>query len=321
MNKGKLAVLSLCIGVVLPAVLIGVLVPPNPVNSPVPGETAPSECGKEGIRIPVMLPSGTRQMELEEYITGVVMAEMPASFEPEALKAQAVVARTYAMRRYELSRKHEGGGICTDPACCQGYVSPEAFGAGEGEEKIRNAVSGTAGLVLRYDGELIDATYFSCSGGTTEDAVAVWGSDVPYLQSTDSPGEEYASAFASVRYLDAETFCAALGIPAEHYRDIGLTTYTSGGGVDTMEIGGRPFSGTELRRLLSLPSTMMEITPSEDGVMIYTKGYGHRVGMSQYGADAMARSGADFREILTHYYAGVTVEPYSAGIDKTGGMG
>ena len=133
-----------------------------------------------------------QQMTMEAYLTGVVLAEMPASFEPEALKAQAVVARTYTRRRMESS-KHTAAAGCMDPGCCQSWRSESDYLDSGGRErdlqKVRRAVAETDGLVLRYDGKLIDATYFSCSGGSTEDAVAVWGQDVPYLQAVQSPGE------------------------------------------------------------------------------------------------------------------------------------
>ena len=132
-----------------------------------------------------------QQMDLREYLVGVVLAEMPASFESEALKAQAVVARTYTRKRME-GGKHGQAAVCMDSGCCQGWRSGEDYLAQGGKqsavEKVRAAVADTDGLVLRYEGRLIDATYFSCSGGVTEDAVAVWGQDVPYLKSVQSPG-------------------------------------------------------------------------------------------------------------------------------------
>lgn len=257
-------------------------------------------------------------MELEEYLCGVVLAEMPADFEIEAMKAQAVVARTYALRRYESGTKHPQGAICTNPSCCQGYLSQEAFLEKGGEQagifKVRSAVLETAGQVITYDGELIEATYFSCSGGTTEDALAVWGNDVPYLRSTDSPGEEEA-----VHYTDTVTFTpedveSALGVqftggPEEWF---GMVTRTNGGGVAQMEIAGRIFTGVELRALLNLRSTDFTVEASENAVTIVTRGFGHRVGMSQYGADAMAVSGSGYEEILTHYYQGTVLEQYPA---------
>ena len=259
-----------------------------------------------------------RQMELDSYLTGVLLSEMPASFPEEALKAQAVVARTYAGRRME-GGKHGDAAVCMDPGCCQGYLSPEEYLAAGGSQadvdRLRAAVAGTEGLVLTYGGELIDATYFSCSGGQTEDAVAVWGQNVPYLQSVESPGEEDAP-----RYTDTITFtpdrfraltgCAGGGAPETWF---GTVTYTEGGGVDTLELCGRVVTGKELRSLLGLRSTAFSVEVREGQIVIDTRGYGHRVGMSQYGARAMALEGADCAEILAHYYTGTALETWNPG--------
>ena len=250
-----------------------------------------------------------QQMTLREYLVGVVLAEMPASFESEALKAQAVVARTYTMKRME-GGKHGTAAVCMDSGCCQGWRSGEDYLADGGKasavEKVRAAVTDTDGLVLRYKGKLIDATYFSCSGGTTEDAVAVWGQDVPYLKSVESPGEEDAPRFTDRVTFTAAEFAGKRGLSAGgNAKDwFGTVTYTAGGGVETMVIRGKSFTGTQLRSKLGLRSTAFEISVSGSTVTITTRGFGHRVGMSQYGAQAMAQSGSSFSEILAHYYTG-----------------
>lgn len=258
----------------------------------------------------------TVQMEMNEYLTCVVLCEMPASFEPEALKAQAVVARTYALRRQKIGSKHENADICMDPSCCQGYISiSEYLGSGgqaDDVEKVRKATSETNGEVLLYDGELIEATYFSCSGGLTEDASAVWGSDIPYLQSTKSPGEEKATYFTDTVQYSTKEFADRLGrtlseTPAAWVEEV---TYTSGGGIDNMRICGVDYPGTELRKLLGLRSTSFLFSIVGDTITITTKGYGHRVGMSQYGADAMAVQGSSYEQILKHYYQGVELSRY-----------
>ena len=250
-----------------------------------------------------------QQMALEEYLVGVVLAEMPADFEIEALKAQAVVARTYTCKRMAGS-KHEGAAVCMDSGCCQGFRSPEEYrdmgGKTASVEKVRSAVEATDGLVLHYGDALIDATYFSCSGGSTEDAVAVWGQDVPYLQAVESPGEEDAPRFTDSVSFGASEFAEKLGLsssgdPADWF---GAVTYTAGGGVDTMVIRGKTFTGTQLRSRLGLRSTAFEISVSGKSITVTTRGFGHRVGMSQYGAQAMAEDGSGFEEILAHYYTG-----------------
>ena len=254
---------------------------------------------------------GIRELDLETYLVGVVLAEMPASFEEEALKAQAVVARTYTVRAKEGKGKHDVGDICGDSACCQGYLDPTDYsGTEEALSKVRNAVLSTAGQVLTYEGKLIEATYFSCSGGTTEDAVAVWGTDVPYLQSVQSPGEENAAYYTDSVEFSVEEFAERLGINLTGQPDswLGDVKRTAGGGVDTMDIGGLTFKGTELRKLLGLRSTAISITATDEKITVTTRGYGHRVGMSQYGADAMALLGSTYEEILAHYYQGTELK-------------
>lgn len=300
-------------GLIIPAMILSVGVamfgteaPPEPTVAEIVKES-------ESVFIPVLTEEGILRMELEEYLTGVVLAEMPASFESEAHKAQAVVARTYTMRALRDKPRHETACVCTDSTCCQGYLSADEYicrgGRADDVEKIALAVRDTAGLVLTYDGELIEATYFSCSGGTTEDAVAVWGTDVPYLRSVKSPGEEQATHYTDTVTITAEQFALALGIKDMENPEmwIGNITYTAGGGVDRIEIGEEEYAGTQIRKLLGLRSTAFEIVWNNGCFVIKTKGYGHRVGMSQYGADAMAVSGSDFREILAHYYQGTVL--------------
>ena len=300
----KQMMLSFLAGVVIPLAMAAFL---QEKNHPAPkaAETALTQPAAEPVMLTVLDRAGeNRTMALEEYLVGVVLAEMPADFEEEALKAQAVVARTYTRKRMERD-KHGAAALCMDSGCCQGWRSPEEYGE-KTVEKVRRAVSGTAGTVLRYGDELIDATYFSCSGGSTEDAVAVWGQDVPYLRAVDSPGEE-----AAPRYSDTVTFTAA-----EFAKKLGLTNsgdpkgwfgavaYTEGGGVATMVIRGETFTGTALRSKLGLRSTAFTVAVSGGTITITTRGFGHRVGMSQYGAQAMAKEGCTFEEILLHYYTG-----------------
>lgn len=307
-------------GFLVPGILLGIAVSlyDEPIQKP--SETEPvqqTEAAAQKLTVPVLTDDGTVvQMELNDYLTGVILAEMPVSFETEAQKAQAVVARTYTMRAWERGGKHEGAAVCTDSACCQGYISPEDYqgkgGTQEGIDRMRRAVEETDCMVLTYEGALIEATYFSCSGGSTEDAVAVWGTDVPYLQAVSSPGEEEATHYTDTVTFTAEAFSSALemklsGDPASW---LGAVTYTAGGGVDTMLIGGKSFRGTDLRQALGLRSTAFTMTAGKNTITVNTRGYGHRVGMSQYGADAMAAGGSTCAEILAHYYQGTTLEFY-----------
>ena len=274
--------------------------------------------------IPVLHGKKVEILDLDTYLVGVLLAEMPASFGIEALKAQAVAARTCALEFMQDPRKHPVLAVCTDSTCCQAYITPEEYrrqgGAPEDIDKIQKAVADTTGQVLTYEGQLIEATYFSCSGGKTEDALAVWGSDIPYLRSTDSPEAAYTDkTLASVTFTSSE-FAKALGVsltgaPATWLGDV---TYTAGGGVDSMVIGGVSYKGTTLRQLLGLRSTAFAITAVGDHITVTTRGYGHRVGMSQYGAEAMAVQGSSFEEILAHYYQGTVLTQW---IDNTQELG
>ncbi len=268
--------------------------------------------------------AATAEMDLESYLVGVVLAEMPAYFEPEALKAQAVVARTYTLRAHTTGGKHGDGSLCADPGCCQAYITEADYlakgGTQESVAKIQAAVEATRGQVLTYEGGLIEATYFSCSGGATEDAAAVWGTDYPYLQSVASPGEEEAACYETTVTYQESRLRTLLGL-GNATPLLGTVTYTEGGGVDTMVLGGKTFRGTELRTLLGLRSTAFTITQSGSTITITTKGYGHRVGMSQYGADAMAVTGKGYQEILSHYYRGTELEEIQVKGDGTLGWG
>lgn len=317
--------IAVVMGMIVPAVLLTVAVslasdeavPTEPILQTEAMETLPDVTEAPPIRICVQKDAGrTEEMELNEYLTCVVLAEMPVSFEDEALKAQSVVARTYTLRAANGASKHEAAAVCTNSACCQGYIPVEEYLAKGGKEdsvqRVRDLIAATEGQILTYDGKYIEATYFSCSGGVTEDAVAVWGTDVPYLQSVESPGEEHATHYKDTVTFTASEFASKLGqtLSGKPSGWFGKTTYTEGGGVATMIIGEEEFTGTELRKLLGLRSTAFEVTVNEDTITITTHGYGHRVGMSQYGADAMAATGSTYTEILAHYYQGAELTMY-----------
>lgn len=307
------------LGLILPGVILNAAASytdssPDSDSVSVPA-AALSETMPEGTALPVLVRAGeeVQEEDLDTYLVGVVLGEMPTDFAPEALKAQSVAARTYAWKAYVTGGKHHDDSVCTQSGCCQAYIDPQQYleqgGSLEGLAKVRQAVAATSGLVLSYQGELIEATYFSCSGGQTEDAVAVWGTDYPYLQSVESPGEEDAVHYEGVLTYSLQQFQDALGIvlsdPPEQW--FSQVEYTNGGGIASVNIGGQSYTGTQLRSLLGLPSTRFSIQVFSDTVTITTNGYGHRVGMSQYGADAMAVSGSSFQEILAHYYPGTTL--------------
>lgn len=305
--------MAILMGMVLPGILLNYVVKDQREQPEETVAVLETTVPVKKVDIPMQLlqPDGTRQqMDMDDYLVGVVLAEMPATFAQEALKAQAVVARTFALKAVTTGGKHGDGSVCTQASCCQAYISESDYigigGTEEAVEQARAVVLDTSGYVLTYEETLIEATYFSCSGGSTEDAVAVWGTDFPYLRATESPGEEYAAHYTDSVYFSAQEFADALeldltGSPGGW---LGMTTYTAGGGVNSMYIGGQEFKGTQLRSLLGLRSTVFTMTAEESGIRVDTKGFGHRVGMSQYGADAMAAAGSLYPEILAHYYQG-----------------
>lgn len=304
--KIRYFVVSVILVLIIPSLILSIAFKDNP-KSEEPNAEARTENPSE-ITLTVKSDSGLVEMELETYITGVVIGEMPADFELEALKAQAVAARTYTLRKLVGTPKHTDADICTDPSCCQAYCDVlNDSGSTEIYHRVAQAVKDTAGQVITCQGALIEATYFSNSGGKTEDAVSVWGADVPYLRSVDSPGEKnYENSYT----MSVADFCAKLGIDSSENITV-EATYTNGDGVKSLIVEGAVFSGVQARNLLQLPSTSFSVTVDDENVTIHTKGNGHRVGMSQYGADAMAVEGKSYREILAHYYTGTTVETYT----------
>ncbi|MBU5452905.1 stage II sporulation protein D [Pseudoflavonifractor sp. MSJ-30] len=301
---------SILMGLLLPVLLIG------GVGNLAEEAEMPSFYTKDSA-VSVCLTDGT-ELALDAYLQRVLLGEMPISFEKEALKAQAVAARTYTAKAM-AGGKH-GGKLCTDSTCCQAFCDAAAFTSftPEEREKAADAVRETDALVLTYDGALIEATFFSCSGGRTEDAVAVWGTDYPYLRSVESPGEEAAKYDTDSRLVSKRELETALEITLSDNAAswAGAVQLTSGGGVETIELGGKRFLGVYLRKALGLRSTAFTVTPEGDALRFDTRGYGHRVGLSQYGANAMAADGADFREILRHYYPGTALLNYGEFVEN-----
>ena len=263
-------------------------------------------------------------MALDDYLWGVVAAEMPAAFEPEALKAQAVAARTYTDAKMErTTSKHPEADVCTDVTCCQAYRTKEEAAASWGDnaqaytDKIASAVAETDGVAVLYGGKPIQAVFFSSADGRTVDAVEVWGNAVPYLTGVDSPEGEEVPNYHSTVTVPLEEFKTTLlakypeadlsGDPAGWFSN---TVSNSAGGVSSVDVGGVTVSGQDLRTLFSLRSTSFTVTAGAEGVTFSVTGYGHGVGMSQYGANAMAKEGESYKEILKWYYTGVEVEVY-----------
>ncbi len=267
-----------------------------------------------------------RDMTMEDYLMGVTAAEMPASFAEEALKAQAVAARTYTLYKLISGGNHgDTADICTDSTCCQAYISQEAARSNWGEqadaleEKIRTAVTDTDGEAILYGGVPILAVFHSSSAGLTRAAGQVWQNDLPYLQPVDSP-EASASIpnYYSRVDFSPETIREKLlaRIPAADLAGDQKTwlknaVRDSAGSVETVEVGGVAVKGSTVRAALGLRSACFEWELQDGRFVFYVTGHGHGVGLSQYGANAMAEAGADYKTILTHYYTGVTVAVYN----------
>lgn len=246
-------------------------------------------------------------IDLEEYLIGVVGAEMPASFDSEALKAQAVVARTYTLKLLESNRK------ITDDVSTQVYKNNSELQTMWGKSyeayynKIKNAVSATNGLCIKYNGSLIDAVYHSTSNGYTEDSVNVWGNSVPYLKSVTSPWDTSASSYLREISMDFNQISNLLGINFNDSSSIEIVSRDESGRVSNVKFDEKEFTGVELRNLLGLRSADFDVLVSQNNITFTTKGYGHGVGMSQYGANGMAKAGYSYDQILRYYYSGVEI--------------
>lgn len=246
-------------------------------------------------------------LELEEYVLGVVGAEMPASFNIEALKAQAILARTYALKSIKNGKK------LTDTVSTQAYKdNSELQKLWKNDytkyyEKIKKAVNETKGKVILYNNEYIDAVYHSTSNGKTENSKNVWKNSLPYLVSVDSSWDKNVKSYKKETIFEINEFCNILKLDVEEpitYEIIHNET----GRVRQITINNKTFSGTEFRNLLKLRSTDFEIEINDEKVKVTTYGYGHGVGMSQYGANEMAKQGYSYIQILKHYYTGVVIK-------------
>ena len=260
------------------------------------------------------------EMSFSDYLQGVLRAEMPASFAQDALCAQAVAARTYTYYKMQNGGNHgDTADICTDHTCCQAFLGKEKAADNWGknaeryEAKIENAVSATDGQVMLYGGAPILAVFHSSSAGETWNSGQVWAQDLPYLQSVSSPeGEGVPNYYSTVELTEAEfreKFLAArpeadLSGPASGWiRD----PVMDGVHVESVTIGGVSVSGPSVRSIFGLRSASFTAEAGDGKITFYVTGYGHGVGLSQYGANAMAEAGSTWREILEHYYTGVTI--------------
>ncbi len=264
-------------------------------------------------------------LDMRDYVIGAVLAEMPASYHEEALKAQAVAARTYAVRQREKQRLNPdkllmGADISNDSTKYQAYFTPEQAKAFYGESYdtyyniVSEAVDATGTEILMYGGEPIVAAFHSTSGGRTESAEVIWGSEVEYLVPVESAEDENSPVYLDEKVftedelrarLEAEYPNADFGDEPEKWLVIG--DRSTSGTVVELSAGGEMLAGTEFRQIFSLRSANFTVEYADGQFTITTKGNGHGVGMSQYGANAMANEGSDYKEILLHYYTGAEV--------------
>ena len=280
----------------------------------------------QSIKLYISKSKQIKEIGFEDYIRGVVAAEMPASYDIEALKAQAVAARTYAWNKIlnRNKKEHPDADLCSNPAHCQAWISKEdalkkwTFSKKYVYwEKITLAVKSTAGEMVYYKEELANPLFHANSGGHTEDAENVWGgSPVPYLKGVPSPGEEKASQFKSEKEFNFKEFINILKKESGDFqinqnkldKEIVIKGRTAGGRVKELQIGNKRFRGTEIRKFFDLKSANFLFSVKDQKVIFKVKGYGHGAGMSQCGANAMAVKGKTYKEILEYYYTGVTVK-------------
>ena len=253
----------------------------------------------------------TEVLDLEEYVAGVVSAEMPAVFELEALKAQSLAARTYIVSHLSSGSKLgvPDGADVTDTQMHQVYKSPAELKKiwrtdyPKKLNKIKQAVQATSGQILTYKGKPITATFFSTSNGYTENSEDYWSSAFPYLKSVSSPWDKDSPKFYNKTIFTQSEFEAKLGVRLADSSDIGvITARTAGNRVAEVKVGGKKFTGVEIRTSLNLASTDFTWERKGQQIIVSTKGFGHGVGMSQYGANGMAGEGKNYKEILSHYY-------------------
>ena len=246
-------------------------------------------------------------LNMTDYLIGVVSSEMPASFNLEALKAQSVLARTYALKAKQTGKK------LTDTVSTQSYIDIDQMknkwenSFNTYYNKIKNAVENTNGEYLSYNGNYIEALYHSTNNGKTESSLDVFGNYYPYLISVSSEYDKNASGYLRTINMPLDTISNKLGLNLNNDSVISILSYTDGGNIKEININGNNFSGKKLRELLGLRSADFDISISDNNANITTRGYGHGVGMSQYGANGMANAGYSYKDILAHYYPGTTL--------------
>ena len=265
------------------------------------------------VRVKRLSTNEIQTVPLEEYIVGVLAGEMPVYFELEALKAQAVASRSYVLKRLEYNKDSEYDVV--DSVLNQVYLDDDYLKEAWGKEyvvninKLRTAVNETIDEYLEYDGEIIDALFFSTSNGYTEDASVVFNLELPYLKSVESKWDSYTSSvFNSQKTMSLQEFYEKLGLEYKSELSFNVLERSDTNRIIKLEINGNMLNATDVYNKLGLRSTDFNLTQVGTNVVIDTKGYGHGVGMSQYGALGMAKEGYNYKQILEYYYNGAEIK-------------
>ena len=282
-------------------------------NDKIEIEEEKDEIEEKNIEIKVLQTKSNKiiKLNIEEYVKGVIAGEMPLTFNEEALKAQAVAARTYALRRINENNKYD----VVDTVMNQVYLSDESLKEKLGSnyefylEKIENVVKETKGEYVDYNGTYADTLFFSTSVGSTENSEEIFGTKVSYLQSVSSEwDEEVSPVYKEKNIFSRNTFCNKLNLNDCSKVYVNIVNKTSTGRIKNIIINNKNFTGTEVAYNLGIRSNYFDIYIENNNIVVETKGFGHGVGMSQYGAEGMANNGYTYKEILTHYYQGTTIK-------------
>ena len=293
-------------------------------------QTAPSADGTaetdapEAIRVYMPADGSTQTLPMEDYVIRAVAAEMPAVYEPEALKAQAAACATLARYMQKNNKKNKtlsGAVIAADAGTYQGYMTEDEMRSRWGEdfgayyEKLKTAVEAVLPYTILYEGEPILAAFHAVSSGVTERAETLWGKEIPYLVNVESEGDRLSPGYASEETVTPEAFREKLGFSTKNADPetwVGEAVYSDAGTLLELPVGDRVFTGAALRAAFSLRSPAVSVEFDGGNFVLRVTGYGHGIGMSQYGADYYARQGMTWKEILAHYYPGTEIGKISA---------
>lgn len=328
-NIKSISILSITFLLVILLIPALIVIPSSKKNQTIPesSNTQKSDIHTTDIEIAVYKNQSQtiENVPIEEYIVGVVASEMPANYELEALKAQAIVARTYLTRRL-ISEKNPNlpdGTVITDGVNDQVFKSETQLKEEWGEnyklriEKIKRAVKETEGIIITYDNQPIDATYFAISNGFTEDSEKYWENEIPYLRSVYSPWDLSSPQYRENQVFTIKDFEQKLGVKITDENIGEILSYTPGHRVEKVRFGNKEFTGKEVRDALQLRSSDFTWERKGNEIVVTTEGYGHGVGMSQYGANAMAKEGKSCIDIIEHYYKDIELSNIESFLDKT----